>query len=248
MNGDEPRHISEFLKGSTLVMPKGYETPEGQPHPTKGMCVKCGWELETQWRNGEQYSDDGRLLCTGWFPVLCCDACYEKSKGPLVDNEKNERIWNSLCPVEFRKPWDSNKGDARLLSKVLGFEYRSARGMMIHGASGRGKTRSVWQLMKRLLGEGVEFLWLDPTDFEFGGPREAEKVPLLVLDDLGHAPLGQKQEAGLLRLIGRRCDWHRPMIVTTQHTGDSLEGRFSEGTTAKAVIRRLREYCDGVPA
>jgi hypothetical protein len=244
---DEPKHFSEFLKQNSLIM-EGYPTQEGQPHPNNGNCSQCGWELEQKWRNAEQYSADGRLLAKGWWPVLCCDACYEKHKAGRGNSEENERIWNSLCPVEFRKPWDGRIGDDRLLAKVLAFNYAAKRGMMVHGASGRGKTRAVWQLLKRLLGERIEFLWLDPTDFEFGGPKEAERVQLLVLDDLGHTPLGQRQEAGLLRLISRRCDWHRPVIVTTQHTGDSLEGRFSEGTTAKAVIRRLREYCDGIPA
>jgi len=75
---------------------------------------------------------------------------------------------------------------------------------------------------------------------------DAHKVRVLAIDDVGNDKLTMNREVDFLRVIRNRCDWHQPMILTTQFRGADLANRFSEQSTAQAIVRRLREFSDVV--
>ena len=225
--------------GSVMACPlsPGVEDYTKVEHPFDGQCKVCGKTIdEPLWRRIEG--------CRGWYPINCCDACYETAKAPGAT--RGEFEWQNKCPIEFKQEWDAGRGDDGAMRKALYFDATKRRGMVLHGMSGTGKTRIMWLVAKRVAESGRSWLWIDSLDYVDTLPKEAMFVDVLFLDDFGNEPLQGQSETRLLKLIRSRCDHHRPIVLTTQHQGESLSKRFREGASAQAVVRRLREFCDGV--
>jgi hypothetical protein len=219
--------------------------PDTSEHPTKGTCKICDRELPLpHWRNCDQQAEDGRWLFRGWLPVNCCDECMAKSESSAAT--RGEADWQERCPVDFKIAWNPDRSDDEARKRVMQWDAKVRKGLLIRGPSGFGKTRIAWLLAHKVALEGRRWLWLDSLDYVEAVPKDAERIDVLFLDDLGNEPLGQQAETRLLRLIKTRCENHRPLVITTQHTGDSLAKRFREGATAQAIIRRLREFCEDV--
>jgi hypothetical protein len=224
---------------------RSFLDPATSEHPTKGTCKMCDRALPLpHWRNMDQQAMDGRWLFRGWLPINCCDECAAKSGSEF--ETRGEADWQSRCPIDFKAPWKPDLGDDEARRRVLSWEAARGKGLVIRGPSGVGKSRLAWLLARRVAINGAVWMWLDSLDYVDIVPKEAEKVAVLFLDDLGNEPLGQQAETRLLRLIKTRCENHRPMIITTQHTGETLAKRFREGATAQAIIRRLREFSDDI--
>ncbi len=229
--------------------------PLTSPHPFDGACKACSLmvpprttKLDLLWRNMDQRAPDGRWLYRGWLPVNCCDDCYAAAKADGRPIDKQLELWRERCPIDFRDSWDATKGDAKLLTRVLQFDPRMGRGLLIHGSTDTAKTRAVWRLLRKLTEDGTEWLFVEAIDLLDNIPDAARYVPVLVIDDLGNDVLTPKNEVRLLKILRVRADWHRPTIITTQFSGDALAKRFTETATAQAVIRRLRKFCDDVQA
>jgi hypothetical protein len=227
--------------------------PMTSPHPFDGMCKVCAQndretKLDTLWRDMSHRAPDGRWLYRGWLPINCCEACYGDAGRDSAVLERQREWWQEKCPVEFRDEWDNVKGDARLLSRVMQFDPSRGRGMVIHGPTDCGKTRAVWRLLRKLSEDGVEWLFVEAIDLLDSIPERAFGVPVLVIDDLGNDTLTAQKEVKLLKVLRTRANWHRPVIITTQFVGETLQKRFTETATAQAVIRRMRAFCDAVSA
>lgn len=223
------------------------QRPDDAAHPFGGLCKVCSeagreTKLPVLWR--QLHAD----LAPGWFAVNCCDQCYEEAKHDGETLTKQRAWWLEHCPVDFRDEWDNRKGDAKLFSKVMAFDPKLGRGLIIHGPTDNGKTRVVWRLLRKLAEEGHEWMFIEAIDLLDQIPERAFTVPILVIDDLGNDALTAKNEVRLLKLLRTRTNWHRPFIITTQFVGPSLEKKFTETATAQAVIRRLRNYCDSIHA
>lgn len=229
----------------------GVDDPQAHAHPFEGKCKVCDKPLEGQlWRQIDH------RLAPGYFPINCCDVCFEEAK---VDHERlrrNREAWERLCPTEFRTDWDNAKGSQALFKRVMdwGNEWNVAeqkapkKGLLIHGDSSTAKTRICWQLCRKLAEEGVPFLFIEAMDLLDELPKAAFHVPCLVIDDLGNDSLDYKKEQRLLKLLRSRSQWHRPYVVTTQYVGSDLVARFSQEPAGEAVVRRLREFCEPVRA
>lgn len=168
------------------------------------------------------------------------------NKGNTDQAHANLADWEERCPPEFRRPWDNRIGGEKLHRAVMKFDPANKRGLLVIGPSGTSKTRIVWQLLRRLTLDGVEWHFATALDVMKGLPFDASRKKVLVIDDLGNDPLTMNKEVALLDVIRQRVDWHMPLIVTTQFNGTQLERRFSEAATAQAIVRRLREFCDPV--
>jgi hypothetical protein len=254
-NKINPLHASGDGSEERPVFGRSEFDPATSPHPFDGCCKVCAvkeppqvTKLPSPWRNCDQRASDGRWLFRGWLPVNCCDNCYADAKKDGDTLERQRKWWLEKCPVEFRDEWDNRKGDQRLYSRVMQFNPTQGRGLLIHGQTDTGKTRAVWRLLKRLAEEGHEWLFVEAIDLLDNIPERAFSIPVLVIDDLGNDTLTAQKEVKLLKILRTRANWHRPVIITTQFVGDSLQKRFTETATAQAVIRRLRSFCDAVQA
>ncbi len=126
--------------------------------------------------------------------------------------------------------------------------------MILHGVTGRGKSRIMWQVMKRLaveqgllpvhFGAGelsllVSAAWTDMKAEAFVQLVKTAKV--LAFDDLDKDRLSPKAEEALFAVISHRCDHGKPTLITTNLTGEPLVARMS-AEMGTALLRRLREF------
>lgn len=169
--------------------------------------------------------------------------------------------WQKICPAAFllTKPCDLPCQNA--LKRVMAWEYRS-KGLILHSAtSGRGKSRVAWLLAQReylsgrtlralTAGSSVKFAaqFSDSTKQADQWVEKLIQVDLLLLDDTWKDLVpGQNTgfERAIYSIIDRRTMELKPMIITTNEVGETLEKRFSPDR-GKPLVRRLREFCDPI--
>ena len=209
-----------------------------------GKCKFCGCQIEEPLIVGSDLIQ---------FPVVACDPCIKK-RWDEMENEawlKSEKAFHAVIPIEFSY-WDNSKGNNDALQKaLLLFAPANRKGMVLHGLTGTCKTRILWQLVKRVIEQPEALSWLMLDGYEIATsatpfPKEAFFCDYLFIDDLGNGPSSVKFVTSLLHLIRRRCDWHRPIIVTTQLTGEAFKARFFNDPAASAIIRRFRERTENL--
>jgi len=179
------------------------------------------------------------------FPVVHCPECtrsyFEReARGDQLALEA-ELAW--LVPPDF-VGWDNSKGNGKLRSAALKtLESNPGKGIVIHGETGTCKTRVMWEMVKFLVARGEKFLWRDAAELEAGGiDKECYFVRHLFIDDLGNEGKKPSFQPALLGLIRKRCDWHRPIYLSTQLDGAGFKKRFFESHAGQAVLRRLRDH------
>lgn len=228
--------------------------------PTKVTCFRCKLEFDAIAMQLEEY---GTLM----FPRLCkpCFVEREAEEKERLINEARERFekrWNGLCPKQYRLKSESD-GETDLtklsdsqpkLCDVLSWGYQS-RGLVIRGSTGKGKTRSVWRLLRKQFCAGKGIVAVTAAEFDrqcrdAGGKFTLTEwfdgladVDLLFLDDLGKANWTLATEAQWFDLVEHRTRAGKPVIITTNDDGDSLAARMTQDR-GEPLIRRLRDYCD----
>jgi hypothetical protein len=240
-----------------------------QPQQTvEAVCRRCGFKWQT-------VPIVLPFLSGPILPGLCqtCDREIEAAKKAQAAREaearrlarlqQREKAWAKLCPVEYRLTTeaDGRTEIARLellvpnLKQILSWQFGS-RGLILRSrASGRGKTRSVWRLLRKH--------WLDERSIAFytagmfqrkaqdsAGAYQIDAwfnrlaaIDIFFLDDLGKGNWTPNTEAIWFDLVETRTSNGRPLIITTNYKGDDLE-EASRSETTEFTVRRLREYCD----
>lgn len=186
-----------------------------------------------------------------------CEACADLEENRVVE-------WARLCPLEFRlagvlegggqtelvKMTESSPGWQKILEWTFG-----RRGLLIRGQTGRCKTRATWRLLRRQFNERRSIIALTSAQFDrqcrdAGGTFTLSEwfdrlaaVDVLFLDDLGKAKWTEGTEAQMFDLIDERTREGRPILATTNDSGESLAARLSTDRR-EPLIRRLRDYCD----
>jgi DNA replication protein DnaC len=191
-------------------------------------------------------------------PDLVCPSCVqaEEAKGRAREREK---AFAKLCPpamaatvLEKLPAWGDNQASVK---KALAWNPTPEKPLLIlHGVTGRGKSRLMWQIMKRLAVEqglppvyfgagelslSVSSAWADMKAEALVHSLKAAKV--LAFDDLDKDRLSPKAEEALFAVISHRCDHGKPTLITTNLTGEPLVARMS-AEMGTALLRRLREF------
>lgn len=224
-------------------------------------CPKCGCQHESLFR--------------------LCGACSQALHAPLMaaeaekehthDQQARVQAWLEMCPPDYRSTnWRDHpelSQECRTLAKTWQLPPRdsrsSERGLLIHGPSGRGKTRAMFEILRRLHFSGVPCMAVEAVTFaehavmaaSLSAPakarfdaqdwlRRAKTVRVLFFDDLGKE--GGTSMPGFARafhtLLEHRKAYHLPLLVTTERVGDELAALL--GTNyADGIVRRLREMC-----
>jgi hypothetical protein len=206
------------------------------------ICQKCGEELQREVEARER---------------------AEQARRERLRREKRDALWEKLCPVEYRLTTeaDGRTGLAKLeleckqLPAILAWKF-SDRGLVIRSrASGLCKTRAAWRLLRKQWNEGRKIVAFSAGAFQRQAQDEAGKysmnvwfnniagADILFLDDLGKGFWTENTEAVWFDLLEHRTSHGKPVIVTTNYTGDELITGSRSNATAYAV-RRLRDYCE----
>lgn len=172
-----------------------------------------------------------------------------------------ENRWRIECPTELQ---ETNWADPRLrpyakqLTQVRRWKV-GKRGLYISGRSGRGKSRSFWDLMRRLMvddylvkvvsqTEVTRLLNRDPKTF-LEEIEALHGVGILAWDDWGKFSVIEARRETLLAeleaLIDARASNGRPMIFTSNCTKEDVLAQFGR-LRGEPVLRRLTESCDGI--
>ena len=159
-----------------------------------------------------------------------------------------------------RPKFDQNRA---AIAKVLGWQFGKT-GLLLSGPTGRGKTRSLMDLFKRLAcedGQEVRYWYAGDwfahlgTQLNYGrddarGWVEAIAArPLVILDDLGQEAIQTSKQdwaqAWFFRFLDLRIAKGLPLIVTTNLSAQDMAGRATQ-LRSDPLVRRLTELCEVV--
>lgn len=138
------------------------------------------------------------------------------------------------------------------------------KGLIASGKTGRGKTRAMFWLCKRLLcKEGVDVAIWNAQEFfaelqlnlRFGRDEAGDFVkrqaarPVLFIDDYGQDAVKAGNEewaqGWFLRLLDMRLGNGLPLLMTTNQTAQEICGNVRE-VSSHPLVRRLTELAEGV--
>ena len=230
---------------------------DSEPKNEKIFCG-CGAEIPF---NIEAFTIPETMAFLKKLRPTICDDCGEKIQKQRDAEVLSDRLSNfeQICPALYINTDPEHPTFPReMLAKVLAWKY-GPRGLVIRGDSRKGKSRCVWQLIKRLVMEGRKVEGMTSSEFARRSSaawatgheavsewvNTASKAEILFIDDLGKFKLTERVEADLFDIIENRVANLRPIIITTNFTGDLLEKSFSE-TFAVPLVSRLREFCEPI--
>lgn len=133
------------------------------------------------------------------------------------------------------------------------------RGALLYGPPRKGKSRIAYAICARHMRNNVRTECYDCRTFRAQVERkirdqslwdwyeELQRLPLLMLDDLGKFKgIGKRIEEELFNVVKVRFEYRKPIIITTNLGPIELAKTFS-GTIAGPLISRLDEMCDMFP-
>jgi DNA replication protein DnaC len=135
-------------------------------------------------------------------------------------------------------------------------------GLLLHGTTGIGKTRGVWEIVRRMWEEQAQqdkqlnyaFLTMRKLEgmIEKSFDERNHSVMLdglierkvLVLDDFGKERLTHRMASDLFAVIDERSTARRTTLITTNFNGTTLLDRFDskDKETGVALVRRLKDF------
>jgi hypothetical protein len=206
-------------------------------------CHRCGTPFELPNTPANRY-------------ITICPECQNKREEahPEIIEARRIKSFNSICPVAYQSINPALLPNPSKLEEVLKWEY-GPDGMIFMGSTGSGKTRLAWALMKRevLSGRSIKALdsraGLQYASIYSQSPQNVMHwvsrlvlAEILLLDDIFKIKLTDSFEATIFTVIDQRISWHRPTIITSNDTGETLKARLSVDR-ADPLLRRLRECC-----
>jgi hypothetical protein len=192
----------------------------------------------------------------GGMPIYetMCPECVKHWDKMVLSHGAPKRVCETPIPPLFRDT-DLNLLPAELASVARTWEP-DGMGLLIHGSTRKGKTRTAWYIANRLWeADSFRNKYLFLTMFELEARLVAAwgkeswdramykmtDVPLLFLDDMGKEKMTDRMASCLFALIDQRSVHRRPTIITTNLTGDTLLERFHDKELGAAFVARLKD-------
>jgi DNA replication protein DnaC len=188
---------------------------------------------------------------------------FEERLGLLVDREityrDNRRLTRLLQLAQLKQracvediDLRSRRGleRAQLASLASCDWVRAAQNLLIHGATGSGKTFLACALAHQACRQGLSALYLRaPRLFEELNLSHADgsfrkrlaalaKVSLIVIDDFAISPIGPRERNDLLEVLDDRVGT-RSTIITSQLPLEHWHDYIADPTLADAILDRL---------
>ena len=187
----------------------------------------------------------------------------------LAEARKRDAIarFDSAVPPTMR---ESDWGHAGMLAnraqieRVLGHQV-GAKGLLLSGRTGRGKTRSMWALMRRLAHEEVRDIryfhasdWFAQLqacltygrDDARGWVDAVARRPIVFIDDLGQEAIQTARSewamSWFMRFLDIRVSERLPLYVTTNLDAQGIAERGASSVRGDPMVRRLIEICEPI--
>jgi DNA replication protein DnaC len=190
---------------------------------------------------------------------LQCDECWEREEAEVHERRVRELLDRSGVPQRMRA-WTlashpqstvyAPSVEAWLRDYALG----ERRNLLLFGPVGTGKSGLAWAVLRLLIEQGEpglyvsfrELLWELRRSFRSGEPastEQAQKVPALVLDDLGSERPTDFARDELAVLVERRYSRGLPLIVTSNFDPEQLARRLGhdDEVVGRRIVSRLAD-------
>ncbi|GAA0347723.1 ATP-binding protein [Actinoallomurus spadix] len=161
------------------------------------------------------------------------------------DRERRLKLFYDTRPAAFA---DKGRLDPRVHEWLEAFIVGRARTLLLGGPTGVGKSWTAWKSIETLVHNGWRGVWSLVTGYRLSRliapPVDDEeldrlaRVDLLVIDDLGSAPVTDWTGSHLGGLVDERWSHRRPSILTTNVqqigglVGPRAASRLADGMTA----------------
>lgn len=205
------------------------------------------------------------VLGSVWPVTFYCERCYDAARAEhdAAEREayraKRARAWDDDVGRDAFNDTDTALLDPQKVARVMAWKL-SPKGVLLHGASGKTKSRLMFMLARRVyVDDGVQVHVTRATaaarkvsemnatpGFVESYIRSLITAPVLFIDDLGKETQSDKWESALVEVLDARGAARRPVVVTTNYVGDKLVERYRDRSTGEAVVRRLREFCQPI--
>lgn len=166
---------------------------------------------------------------------------------------ERERKWNEICPHDC--PYaqtDISLLPCRKQTETALAWQPGRKGLVLFGPTRRGKTRTLYLLLKQHYLRGSSVRVFGPA--EWGGcladrqhkfTAEAWCADLLrydivAFDDFGKQKLSPKAEGEWFGVFEARIKAKKPTLFTMNHNGNDLTKELKYG---KEIVARMREFC-----
>jgi len=150
------------------------------------------------------------------------------------------------------------------IERVLAHQV-GAKGLLLSGRTGRGKTRSMWALMRRLAHDeardiryfhaGDWFATLQGClnygrDDARGWVDAVARRPIVFVDDLGQEAIQTARSewamSWFMRFLDIRVSERLPLYVTTNLDAQGIAERGASSVRGDPMVRRLIEICEPI--
>jgi DNA replication protein DnaC len=195
-----------------------------------------------------------------------CPTCTEareakrlKADAEALQQQKADQ-WLDLCPTIYRETdWTrSELHPACAMVAKTWYPSTDGKGLGLRGDSGIGKTRAMWEILKRLHFSGRKVMAIDAIALEQAAAdrhhatlgenhaarrliTSAKRCGILFLDDIGKETASPSVAKALHDIIECRTRERLVTLWTTERSGKELGARLGQDYGA-GLVRRLREF------
>ena len=187
----------------------------------------------------------------------------------LADARKRDAIarYEAAVPPGMRQSDWSHPAmlpNAEAIQRVLAHQV-GAKGLLLTGRTGRGKTRAMWALLRRLACEEARDVryfhaqdWFSSLhgclnygrDDARGWVEAVARRPVVFIDDLGQEAIQTARSewamSWFLRFLDIRVSERLPLYVTTNLDAQGIAERGASSVRGDPMVRRLIEICQPV--
>jgi DNA replication protein DnaC len=191
------------------------------------------------------------------------DAAGKAYVATALRKAAEERFWWQ-CPIEYRESdWNRLGQFKTQINQVLSWKS-GGKGLLLSGPTGRGKTRAMWGLIRRLAieeGKDVRYWhaseWFATLQAQANYGRDdargwvdaVAKHPFLFIDDLGQEAVSTAKsawaEAWFFRFLDLRVGAGLPLFVTTNLSSKQMAEQETD-VRGDPLVRRLLDLCEVV--
>lgn len=235
---------------------------------TQHICKHCGQPVTLE--IPDDLSDEWREKMLGLSSVVVHDTCADqleakyRSQSQSMIRAARVHEWGGICPPRYQDT-DLSRFPQRWAERAQAWRY-GAKGLVLHGPPRTGKTRVMFETIKREFLDGHPTAAFTATEWQLEArkistaatPTQVEiwmntvrNSDILFIDDLGKGRFASKDGWGMQseELLFAVCEYrwthNLPCMFTTNDVGDALQQRMS-GSVGPAFVARLREFCDAI--
>lgn len=227
------------------------------------ICKACGKELHLDDLPESELND---MISRKVIPQVVHNACFDEWKDRVkrIDEARamaaRNAQWETLCPPLYQNSDLTRLPSQKASHEALKWVY-GATGMIFYGASGRGKTRTMWMVLRNAFESGRFIAATTHTDFtanatlanQIGNSailkwiKMLQTADILFLDDLGKSRFktmdgsSRAAEEILFSILEKRWINQLPVMLTTNGCQSEFERQMSKEMAAP-FLRRLKDF------